>query len=380
MRVLIGEYEVVEVESSRGRAANEFVELPFNLYRDSRQWVPWFRADVRRVLDRTHPFFRHSCGAFYLVRKGGAAVGRIAALENRVYNAQHGRKSAHFYLYDVADDLGAASALFEAARTWARNRGLDCLLGPMGFGGMTGGGILIEGFAHRAAMTMMAYNHPYYRGLLESLGFEKFLDLHSAYLKTERFQLPDRVRDVARRVLARGSFRVLEFRSKRALKKIAFQIGRIFNVAEAGNLETYAYSDEELKLVIQDLVLVADPSLIKVLAYRDEIVGFLLGFPDLSEAIQRSQGKINPLSLLRILREYGKTDWLIVNGAGILPRYQRLGGNALLYYELERTAKSKNFKHVDMAQIAETTGLMLNDIETLGGQVYKTHRIYTTKL
>ncbi|HUV07023.1 MAG TPA: hypothetical protein VMX75_04785, partial [Spirochaetia bacterium] len=170
------------------------------------------------------------------------------------------------------------------------------------------------------------------------------------------------------------------FRSKRALKKIAFQIGRIFNVAEAGNLETYAYSDEELKLVIQDLVLVADPSLIKVLAYRDEIVGFLLGFPDLSEAIQRSQGKINPLSLLRILREYGKTDWLIVNGAGILPRYQRLGGNALLYYELERTAKSKNFKHVDMAQIAETTGLMLNDIETLGGQVYKTHRIYTTKL
>lgn len=67
-----------------------------------------------------------------------------------------------------------------------------------------------------------------------------------------------------------------------------------------------------------------------------------------------------------------------MNGAGILPQYQRLGGNAILYYELEKTVRSRNrqFRHVDLTQVAESTGLMLEDIKTLGGKIYKTHRIF----
>jgi CRISPR/Cas system-associated protein Csx1 len=71
---------------------------------------------------------------------------------------------------------------------------------------------------------------------------------------------------------------------------------------------------------------------------------------------------------------------LIVNGAGILPKYQRLGGNALLYYELERTISSKGggkkFIHADLTQIAETTELMLSDLKNLGAEPYKVHRMY----
>ena len=84
---------------------------------------------------------------------------------------------------------------------------------------------------------------------------------------------------------------------------------------------------------------------------------------------------MNPLVLLDFMRESKRTDWLIINGAGILPRYQRLGGNALLYYELEKTVRESNYRYADLVQIAETTTLMLSDIETLGGKIYKTHRI-----
>ena len=75
-----------------------------------------------------------------------------------------------------------------------------------------------------------------------------------------------------------------------------------------------------------------------------------------------------------------RTDRLIINDAGILPRYQRVGGNALLYYELEKTVRESNYRYADyryadLVQIAETTTLMLSDIETLGGKIFKTHRI-----
>ena len=82
----------------------------------------------------------------------------------------------------------------------------------------------------------------------------------------------------------------------------------------------------------------ADPTLIKLLVCKGEIAGFLLGFPDLSAALQRGHGRITPWGIVDLLLEYGRTRWLIVNGAAILPQYQRLGGNALLYYMLEKIA------------------------------------------
>ena len=65
-----------------------------------------------------------------------------------------------------------------------------------------------------------------------------------------------------------------------------------------------------------------------------------------------------------------------MNGAAILPEYQKLGGNGLLYYELIRTIMDSGYKRAEMVQIADTTSLMLADMQTLGGRVYKVHRIY----
>jgi hypothetical protein len=131
--------------------------------------------------------------------------------------------------------------------------------------------------------------------------------------------------------------------------------------------------------------MVADPALIKVLAYGERIVGFVFAFPDLSAALQRSRGRIAPWAVLDILAEYRRTTGLIINGMGILPEFQRLGGNALLYYALERAVRGRRppsppFRHVDLTQVAETTALMLSDLRTLGGQVYKTHRVYRKEL
>jgi hypothetical protein len=363
-----------------GRDAREFIELPHRLYRAVPQWVPWFRTDMRRILSRRHPYFEHSYAKFFLVRRGPRVVARVAALENTQYNAHQKSKCAHFYFFEAEDDPEAATQLFETVRSWARDRGLETLIGPFGLGGSTGNGILVEGFEHTAAMNMMNWNPPYYARLLEGVGFAKSFDLYSAHLDTSTFKLPERVRSVADHVIARGRFTVLRFSNKAELKKIAARIGEVYNVSLASDTthaEAYPMSEAELQRATDDLMSVADPQLIKVLAYDGEVVGFVFGFPDVSRAIKRSDGRLGPLAILRLLRDLRRTPDLIINGAGILPKFQRLGGNALMYAAIEETARTRAFRDVDLVQIADTTSLMLSDIQTLGGTIWKVHRVYT---
>jgi hypothetical protein len=372
--------QILHVESAKGRLADEFVELPHRIYRGCKQWVPQFRRDIRDILARRNPYFERGAAEFFLASRGGKTFGSIAAFDNVVFNEYHKTRIGHFHFFDLYDDAEAAHALIEAASAWMRGRGLRIIRGPTGFG-MMGMGILVDGFQNRAVMTMMGYNHPYYAGLLEAEGFVKYKDQYSSYIDARAFKLPDKVGRVAEIALKRGNFSVPEFRTKRALARYAADIGRVYNEAFTSLGEDYLpLTEGEVKQVTKELLLIADPSLIKLLFYKGELAGLVFGFADLSAALQRSGGRITPWSLLDILLEYKRTKWLIVNGAAILPRFQRLGGNALLYYALEKIAGQKRFLHADAVQVAETTAMMLSDLATLGARVYKTHRIYTREL
>jgi len=367
--------EVVRI-AGRGPEEREFIAFPKRLYRGCPQWVPWFDLDMRAMLRRRHPFFRHAQGDFFLVRAGGRTLGRACVVKNPSYIAQHRTPCAHFYFFDSEEDPEAADALLRRLLDWTREQGLELLRGPMLLGGVSGSGVLVEGFEHRAAMTMMPYNYPYYARLLESLGFRKHVDLFSMDLPPAGFQIPERVRAVAEKVLARGRFRVLLFRSKREIRRVADQIAGLYNETLADHLEDYPLSEAELEQVKKDLLVIADPRLVKILTYDGAIVGYLFGFRDLSRALQKNAGRLGPVELLRLLAAMRSGDELLLNGMGILPHYQRLGGNALLYRELEKTAAGGGFRRAELVQVSERTELMLRDIQTLGGRVIKVHRMY----
>jgi hypothetical protein len=380
------EITIEEVESSRSAAGRAFVDFPHRLFRGKPQWVPQFRADIRRILDRRHPWFERGVARFLLARKDGVPAGTIAAIDNIPFNDYHGTREGHFHFFDCVDDRRVSHALVEAAATWLRSRGHTTLTGPFGFGFM-GMGVLVDGFEHRAVMTMMAWNPPWYGPALEAEGFRKHRDQLSMYLDARAFTLPERIGRVAEIALKRGSFEVPDIRTKRDLVRRAKEIGRVYNESfESHGDEFYPLSEKEIDQITKDLVTVADPSLIKLLvakteaAPQGEIAGFLFGFADLSAALQRARGRITPWGIVDLLLEYRRTRWLIVNGAGILPKFQRLGGNALLYSMLEKIASKKRFLHVDAVQIAETTTLMLSDLGTLGAKPYKIHRIYRREL
>jgi hypothetical protein len=368
--------EILEIQRTEGKLVEEFIDFPFRLYEGSPQWVPPFRAQMRKILLSNHPLFEHSEAAFYLARRRGRTAGRISVFENRRFNRYQDLRQARFYHFECADDDQAAAALLAAAGQWASRRGLTELRGPHGFSGMDGSGIQIDGFEHRASMTMMHYNQPYYRRFFEEGGFSAARDYFTAEIRQEGFRMPEKIERVAQIHYKRGHFRVPRFRSKGEIRRIARQIGDVYNRAFSAQENFCPLEEAEIDRLTQDLLLVSKPSLIKILYYDDQVVGFLFAFPDLSAALQRARGRLNPIRMIDLLAEAGRTDTLIVNGAGILPEYQKLGGNGLMYYELIRTILDSGYERAEMVQIADTTSLMLADMQTLGGRVYKTHRIY----
>ncbi len=369
--------EIIEVNSKE--LQKKLVDFQFELYKDCPQWVPPFRSDIFLMMNKEkHPYYEHSESDFFLAIRDGKVVGRIAALVNRPFNEYHNCKDGEFYLFDAIDDQEVANALFDRVFEWARARGLERIVGPKGYGPLDGYGIQILGFEHRGMMTMMNYNYPYYQKLVENYGFTKEVDFVSSYLSPKDFVLPEKVKQAVKLAEKHGKIRVMNFRNKKEVMQWVYKIKDAYNRAFVNNWEYYPLTDRELDTVLESALQLLDPKLIKIiLNQEDEIVGFVLPFPDVSVALQKNKGKLGPIEIIRLLHAIKTTDWVDFNGIGILPEYQGMGGNAIIFNALiEAIRDNPRFVHAELTQVAETAVQMRKDLENLGVRYYKNHRVY----
>jgi len=375
---------IEKVDTNNKLQVKRFVELPYRLYKECPQWVPPLYLDAYMYLNRKkHPFHEHSDVDFFLAVRDGRDVGRIAAIENKPFNKYHNTRKADFYFFDCENDPEASAALFHVVFEWAKARGLDTVMGPKGMGPLDGYGLLVLGHEHRQTMTMLNYNYPYYQELVEALGFEKEVDFVSCFLPADKFQIPERVERITRRVMERGGLSVKQFKNKKELIAWAPRIGKAYNDAFVHNWEYYPLSPREIDFVVSNIMTIADHRLIKIITHGSnaEVVGFLFAFHDVSAALQRARGQLLPFGLLGILLELRRTNTVSVNGMGILPEFRGHGGNAILYSEMGHTLFSfKQFTHVEMTQVAETTEQMRADLKNLNGVEYKNNRVYRKSL
>jgi hypothetical protein len=81
-----------------------------------------------------------------------------------------------------------------------------------------------------------------------------------------------------------------------------------------------------------------------------------------------------------MMKEKKRTTRFLINGIGILPKYQKNGGIAILFNEITRALRAHKVSRAEMTQIAETTDLMVSSIKKLNARIYKTHRVYEKHL
>ncbi|MEE4195669.1 MAG: hypothetical protein V2J07_10775 [Anaerolineae bacterium] len=382
-------FEIIQINTRDRRQVRDFIEFQYDHYKDCEYFVPPFRNDIKTMMNiptlfdpKGHPFYDHSESAFFVAYQDGKVVGRIAVFDNVLYNQHHGSQVLGFTLFESINDQAVANGLFEAGFEWGRARGLNLAIGEKGFSSFDGYGILVEGFDLPQSMTMSKYNYPYYKDLFEHAGFEMEVDFNTFQLPGgfENFNIPERVQEISNKVQERGFLTASPFKDKKELIEVArTELIAMYKTTFETNWEYYPWTDAELNFAINQVLLVADPNLIKAVRTRTgEMVGFLIGFPDLTKEMQAAKGRITPWGMMTLMRA-AKTNRknLILNGAGILPKYQGRGGNALMYTEMKKTAQDYGFEDVEICQIAETTKKMRSDMEkNLGVEVRKIHRVY----
>jgi hypothetical protein len=372
--------KVIEIDTNNRAQVKTFLDLPFQIYRKVLQWVPPLDFDARRMLDRRrHPFYRHSQAAFLLaMQDDGYPLGRIAVLDNRNYNEYNHEQTAFFYLFECEHDRDTAQALFEASFAWARRRGLNKMFGPKGFTALDGMGLLVKGFEHRPALSI-PYNRDYYPTLLEAAGFEKESDVLSGYLGSPT-QFPEKIHEIAELVQKRRGLHIARFRRRSDLRRLIPNLKELYNASLGGTTGSAPITDDEVRLMADQLLWFADPSLVKVVMKDDRMVGFLLAYPDISAAIQRHKGRLFPFGWLDALLELRRSPYLDINGAGMIEGFRGVGGTAILFSEMCKSILERNPQHVEVVQIGADNDRMLRELRDLGVDFYKVHRMYQRAL
>jgi hypothetical protein len=371
---------ILQLDLHNKKQVDEFLRLPFSIYRDIPQWVPPLQMDERlRLNPQRFPFYQHSHVSFFLAYEGTRPIGRLAILDNCRYNEFNKTKTAFFYLFECENVPEAATALFEAGFAWARSRGLDLIVGPKGFTPLDGFGLLVKGFEHRPAFGL-PYNPAYYVNLVEAQGFVKEGESVSGYLGTG-IQFPPRIHELAERLAKRRGLNILHCSTRRDLRTLVPHLKELYNNSLGGTEGTVPLTDEEIDSMSSQLIRLADPKLVKLVMKGKKAVGFLLAYPDVSAALQKTRGKLFPFGWLTLLLELRRTEWININGAGLLPEYRGSGGTAILYSEMFKSVtENPRYRHAEVVQIGVENGNMQREMENFGIDFYKMHRTYRKEL
>jgi hypothetical protein len=371
---------IIQLNLANKQQIQDFLSLPSRIYRDIPQWVPPLEGEERARLDlRRYPFYRHSEAAFFLKYRDGIPVGRLAVLDNRLYNDHNHEETAFFYMFECEPEPVSASGLFESAFDWAQRRRLNKVLGPRGFTALDGLGLLVRGFERRPALGM-PYNPPYYSELIEAQGFEKDAEIVSGYLGPD-IQFPERIHELAARIRERRGLRIARFRTRRELRAVLRHMKTLYNSALGGTTGGTPITDEEIKALASQMLWFADPNLIKIVMKDDRPVGFLLAYPDFSAALQKTKGRLFPFGWVTILREIHTTNWININGAGMIEEYRGLGGTAILYSEMFKSVvENPHYRNAEVVQIGLENEKMQREMENFGVDFYKMHCTYRKNL
>lgn len=360
---------------------HEFVRFPWHVYEHDPYWVPALYHERLTFLDkRLNPFFAHAEAEYFIARRGSHMVGIIAALLNHRHNEFQGQNVAHFGLFEVLPDLETAVALLQAVCAWAKSRGVDRILGPMNLSTNDECGLLIDGF-DSPPVVMMTYNPRYYQDYLEAAGFHKAMDLWAWYARTEEViaNLPPKLWHVVEKVRERYGLRVRQLNLADWDREVALVKG-LYNSAWAKNWGFVPMTEAEFARLAHMLRPILDPAVAFAVEKAGKPVGFALSLPDVNQPLLRAHPRPtladSYYASVYTWLNRRHTDGLRVLVLGVIESYRQRGVDALMYYETIKAAQAHGYRWVEASWILETNDMMNRSIAMMGGQVYKTYRIY----
>lgn len=367
--------EVVSVGNKKD--LGKFIDFPHELYKHDPNYVPeMYLGQLDLLSPQKHPFYKHSQAQPFLAYQDGRIVGRILAIWNTNHNNFNKVSEGQFGFFDAIDDQAVADKLFQVATDWVKDKGGNKIVGPINLTTNDSCGLLVEGF-NRPPMAMMPYNFPYYLDLITHAGFEKKVDLR-AYLvtKANASQRSVLLLDKLEERLKRSGI-ILRMINIKDFKNEAAKIKQVYNKAWDANMGFVPMTDDEFNYTAKELKMVLDPRYCVVAEKDNEIIGFVLGIPNINEIlIKNKRGRLLPFGIFRLLFGLKKVKSFRVLMLGVLDNYRKLGIEACLYGRLIKTAMPLGLEEAECSWMLDDNYMMNHAIEQINADFYKRYRLY----
>ncbi len=326
-----------------------YVKFGIDLYKGNDYYVPPLIFDeVATLMPDKNPAFEFCTAQSFMAYRNNEPVGRITAIINDIVNEKTGERTMRFGFVDFIDDAEVVDALFKAAEDWGRSRGMNKIVGPMGFTDMDHEGMLTEGFEEMGTMATL-YNYPYYPAHMERMGYGKEVDWIE-FRMTVPDAIPEKYKRIADIVARKYNLSVKKFTSR---KKIKQEYGHaLFELINEAYTGIYGYSplterqidyyiDMYLGVIrLEDVCLIVDGD--------GKLVAVGISMPSLSQALRRSGGKLFPTGWYHLWKAIrGKVDVVDLLLVAVKPEYQSKGVNAMIFADLIPVYVKNGYKYAE---------------------------------
>lgn len=325
-----------------------FIRFNYELYKNNPYSVPDLYDDMLNTFSPEKNAAFEFCEAdYFLAYKDNKLVGRVAAIINRRANETWNKKEVRFGWIDFIDDLEVSKALLATVEEWGWQRGMEAIVGPLGFTDMDAEGMLVEGFDQLGTMATI-YNYPYYPEHMEKLGYEKEADWVEFKL-TVPDKLPEKFVRVSEIILQKYNLKIKKLSRKELKEKNYGQ--RIFDLINEAYAPLYGYSkmtQRQIDQYIKMYLPLIDLRMVSLVEDAEEnLVAVGISMPSLSKALQKAKGKMLPFGWFHLLKALfiKKPKVLDLLLVGVKPEYQSKGVNALLFYDLVPVYQQMGFEY-----------------------------------
>ena len=340
---------MITIEEVRTRKQQkEFINFPLKLYKGNPYYTPPLYMDEKKIFRKDFVYNDMCDSVNFNAYKDGVMSGRVTGIVQRAANEKTGKKQVRFSHFDVIEDEEVARKLLKTVEDWAISKGMNEVVGPLGYSDLEREGLLIEGFDYPATFEE-TYNYPYYQTFIENFGYQKDVDWTGSRLRIPK-DYDGEVDKLAAFVMKRYNLHLGTARNTNEfLKKYADGIFELLDKSYDLLYGTVPFTEGMKKMMIDNFRLVINVNNVAVILDENEkMICFGLTFPGIADAVRPSGGKLTPLALIRLFKTLKKPDVIDLCLLGVEPEWLNRGVSVIVSAELMKMLKTVKY--------AETNG------------------------
>lgn len=350
---------MIEVRQISGkRDKKKFFKFLIDLYKGNKYAAPNLYADEFAEFDpNVNDAFRFADCKMFLAYKDGKIAGRIAGIWHRGSNQKTGLKQLRFTRFDVIDDIEVTRALFAKLFEWAKELGMNEIIGPISFSDLNEEGMLIEGFDQDSTYIEI-YNYPYYVEHMRALGAYKVVDWN-CYRMTVPDTVDPRLARIAAAIQKRGGYELLDVaglmkRDKKSLDRYVMECLDVLDESFAHLYGTSPLNEKQKRREMNTIYQVLVPEFAAVVLKDDHVVSYGFVMPSMLKVLQKARGSIVPFGILPYIKAMNHPEVADMMSIGVRADHANQGTVAMIMHSVLCGLIKRGVKYLETGPELET--------------------------